>query len=251
LLLLFLLLLFFLIPLAAYCLVLAGINRRLHPLLVPGTWDCIGLLCAVSGFLLAVVPGLVSQIFSDRLRELAFVDPHAGLKGAGIVLDDWWGVLLAYYLLLIVAAAGLVFIRRTKTVIYNITADGWETALATVVQQLGLKQVRMGSWITLVPFPDKHQGEATGAQVQALVAADALKLRADVFPALSNVTLDWKENSTAARAHFERELAGALREIETEENAAASWFLGIGGAIFSVLLLSVAFLLLVVLSRRW
>ena len=56
-------------PLAIYCLVLALINGSRRPMLVPGSWDCIGLLFGLSGFLLATLPVLLTRFF-DRILSM-------------------------------------------------------------------------------------------------------------------------------------------------------------------------------------
>ena len=49
----------FLLPVAAYCLILATVNRRINPVMVSGTWDSIGLLFATAGILLVCGPSII------------------------------------------------------------------------------------------------------------------------------------------------------------------------------------------------
>jgi len=58
--------LIFLFPLALYCLVLAHVNRGRRPILVPGRWDCVGLLFGLSGLLARHLPMLLTRLF-DRI----------------------------------------------------------------------------------------------------------------------------------------------------------------------------------------
>jgi hypothetical protein len=59
-----------LFPLAVYCLILAGINRRDRPLVVRGVWDFAGVLAALSGILLWTGPVLLQHLMRERFDDL-------------------------------------------------------------------------------------------------------------------------------------------------------------------------------------
>jgi hypothetical protein len=257
--LLLLLFLLFLIPVGVYCLILAGINRRAHPVIASGTWDCIGLLFAASGFFLAVLPGMVTLLYGKTLRQLPFVEPRSGAEALGNLWLEWWGVLLLYYLALGTGAAALVFHRRATTVIYNINSDDWERLFAQVLARLGLEQARSGKQITLGVLSgvnDPSPGGAAESAIQAKVHPRlsfqrAALLRVDTFPALSNVALHWEHVGGTLRDEVEKELGKEFKSVETMDNAAGAWFLGIGGSIVTMVFLTVLILILLTLPRRW
>jgi hypothetical protein len=263
---LLLLLLIFLVPIVVYCLVLAIINRRPHPVLVSGLWDCVGLLFAVSGFFLAVVPGLFTQLYAKSVRRLPLEqDPRESLSALFNLWWDWWWIWLLYYLVLVWGGAVLLWLRRSRTVIYNIDPDRWEGALAHVVAQLGLEHTRYGREIiierpalaeeeTLVMegiVPDTAV-EQKPASSPVLVGHPA-RLRVEMFPTLCNLTLHWDDPSPLLRETLETELARTLRHVPAGDNPSAAWFLGIGAC----LALTAFFIVVVLLlwaylpPRRW
>ena len=71
-------LLAFLLPFSIYLLLLGNLNRRPHPVLVPGTWDFAGVLFAASGFLLVVGPAVISS-GSEGWRMFWLFGARAGL----------------------------------------------------------------------------------------------------------------------------------------------------------------------------
>ncbi len=77
----------FLLPLAAYCLILGLINRRRHPLLVSAAWDFAGLLFAASGFLAFGLPGILNG-FTERGRSTALFGRSASGGGAWASFAD-------------------------------------------------------------------------------------------------------------------------------------------------------------------
>src|SRR6516164_8634175 len=235
--------LIFLFPIAVYCLILAVINRRQHPVMVSGIWDTVGLLLAASGALLAGVPGILAILYL-RLGRTPFDSEPA--------TDAELTVWLLYYVLVAAGAVFLLWIRRHKTVIYNVGPKQWELVFAHVLSQLGLEQSRAGKSIHLASSsPLEESTQVLGpANVEAAVtekppispvlARSSALIHVDVFPALCNVTLHWVNPSPLARHEIEVELARALRRVDSPDNPASSWFLGIGG-----ILLGICFLLLV------
>ena len=122
-------LLAFLLPIGFYCLILAAINRRSRPLLVSGIWDTIGVLFAMSGFFLVTMPMLLSE----------FVTRVFGVEGNA--LDTWlehWILFIAYLLLIIGASVFVVLWRSRKTMIYNVDAEQFTTAMERTLTDVGL-----------------------------------------------------------------------------------------------------------------
>src|SRR5207249_114702 len=109
-------LLVLLFPIAMYCWVLGAINRRPRPTIVSGLWDCVGMLCALSGLLLVVVPFLINRIFRALMAAVPVED---GADRSNVESMQWltW---IVYFTLLPVGAFFLLWWRRNKTVIYNL-----------------------------------------------------------------------------------------------------------------------------------
>jgi hypothetical protein len=242
-------LLVFLVPLALYFLILAGINRRQHPMLVWGVWDCVGLLFAASGFLLIVVPGMLGRLYAKSLLE-STLDESTHLSG---FLAVWWGVWLVYYCLLAAGAALLLRGRRRTSIIYNITSEDFHRLFSQIVSRLGLEPQLSGKHIRLTLSAsngataiDTAAGTTAGPISATATAAvpSQVHLQIDPFPALCNVTLHWEKARSPLRDRFEAELGRSLQEIYTHRNPAGAWFLGIGLALIGVVLMLVGGLVL-------
>src|SRR5262245_51729153 len=64
-----------LFPLALYFLFLAWLHQRPQPTLMPGRWDFVGVLVALSGFLLVGGPGVLAMAAMQfRFREGSFAE---------------------------------------------------------------------------------------------------------------------------------------------------------------------------------
>ncbi len=262
--------LIFLVPIAAYCLILAGINRSSHPVMVSGIWDAVGLLLAASGALLAGVPGILAILYRKLVGSLPLdAAPQSVGEFIHNIWLEWLGVWLLYYFLVVAGAVFLLWVRRHKTVIYNVGPQQWELVFAHVLTRLGLEQSRSGKNIylgisgpleeptqVLDPLAGPANREAAVTEkrpMSSVLSRCSALVQVDVFPALCNVTLHWDYPSPLVRQEIEAELARALKRVDSPDNPAASWFLGIGGTLLGIcfLLLLVVLLFVIFPPRRW
>src|SRR5262249_9563822 len=106
-----------------YLLILGAINRRRHPLLVPGPWDFAGVLFAASGFLLFGGPGALS-VLNDRWRDSLVFGQNPTSSSSTESLWLWWLFLMALYFAAVLAGAGYGLSRsRNQTSIYNVDLE--------------------------------------------------------------------------------------------------------------------------------
>ncbi len=135
----------FLFPLAVYCLVLASVNRRRHPVVVSGRWDFLGVVLALSGFLVAGGPAILSNLVSawrGSGRLAGVPDPASGYDWRPAVLR----VLLAAYFAALVAGVALALRRRRGvTSVYNVDPDRFDEVLGRALDQLGFAWTRAGN----------------------------------------------------------------------------------------------------------
>src|ERR1041385_7694309 len=120
----------FLLPVGGYCLYLAWVNRRPRPMMAGGSWDSLGLLFAVSGFLLVTMPVLLTEFY----RRTAGV-----LDSVHTVWVSFWFLWLLYFLLLIVGGFLMIQWRAHKTMIYNVDIELFPKALDQAFAQVGLE----------------------------------------------------------------------------------------------------------------
>jgi hypothetical protein len=248
-----------LLPLAVYCWVLATINRRDKPTMVSGLWDCVGLLAALSGVLLVVIPILLERFFVHLVAELPFSDEDFEPAFARLV-RQWWFFWAAYYALVAIGVGLMLWWRRSKTVVYNVDADLFDQALHDALGRLGLAHVRTGD--RLVIAPKSKPTEAAGAGVAPASPVSTLlkdstrdltgELAVEAFAPMCNVSLHWLRGQRPWRTAIEHQLERGLEEARIFDNPAANWFLGTAGLLFSLVFLTgTIWLLTVYLSRRF
>lgn len=239
-------LLAFLLPLALYLVALGFLNRRAHPLVVPGTWDFIGVLFGASGFLFFGGPAILGSL-EERWRMFWLVGEP---PGAGEPPWPLWVILSGgYFLLVVVGAALLLWRRRSFTAIYNVTPAMVEHSLEEVCAGLGLSPVRSGNvflfGIHVAKEADPPAAHKEGIQAphylpqptwsprRAAAAASDLAgqeavLEIDSFPAMNHATLRWGPTSSPVRQTVERALADELARYPAPDSDLGGWLLLVG-----------------------
>jgi hypothetical protein len=208
---------FCLAPLGVYLLWLAFATRRDQPTVVSGTWDFVGLVGGLSGFLL----------FGGGLL-LALVDSHFRwywLRGNFASLRDTWGrervvwlLTVLFYLSCVIGWIALTIAsRRRSLVVYNIDPAAFEGVLAEVFEQLNRPLERRGDlWMAGGPLFEVDRN-ATGRTVILRWISDDRRLFQDV----------------------ERLVREGVRTVSPDENPATRWLMAM--AVTSGVLASVFF----------
>lgn len=223
----------FLFPVAVYCFLLASINRRRHPVMLPGNRDFVEVLTACSGFLLFGGPCILTS-FDQRWRDYWFYGRVSALHGMSNSWWNYWFALLALYLLVIAGAAWyLLRRRRLVTAIYNIHPKVLQEKLAEVLDRLLLDWQQSDQRIFIGYRADP---ERPGRENQKLV------LEIDPVPALRHVTLHWPSDAGLLRMEIEHELARACLEVTTPDNPVGTWMSAIAWCLCSVMFFFVVFL---------
>jgi hypothetical protein len=242
----------FLFPIAVYCLILAWVNRRTNPTMVSGVWDCIGLLLACSGILLISAPLLIGLKYIQNVENP--IDDRAQMMSFSAIWEKWYLIWAFYYFVVLTGATLLTLSRRDKTVIYNVDPDMFDLALTRVIEKLNLTQARAGRKIFLAPL------EIAPEQVTPSPASPASyseerrgEMEIEPFPALSNLTLHWRDGSETLREEIVDELRRNLDECRSLDNPSSTWFLGISTMFFGLIFLVVVFVMLTMYfpPRRW
>jgi hypothetical protein len=254
--------LIFLLPLSVYCLILALLNRRPGPVLVSGTWDVLGVLFGLSGFLLAGGPAVLSNLNGSWRAALR----PGTAPAAGWYQPVMTALLVLYFLALAGGVLLLLWRRRGTTAVYNIEAARFDDVFGQVLDSLGLAWTRAGNRFYIrggeasPAAPAAHAGElkppaSLAVQEEPRPYVDALPLLAaalpeqaavvemDPFPLMRHVTLRWGRTEPALRQEVEGELARALSGVRTHYNPASGWLLSAASALFILIFLLIVFLL--------
>jgi hypothetical protein len=263
-----------LFPFAVYCLILSVLNRRRHPVLVPGTWDFIGVLFATSGVLLIGCPYALNSFFGEPWQVSWWYPQHERLDRVGLDSESSWVVLsLLYFLILLGAVAWVLWRRRSVTTVYNVAPEALEATLVQEIENLGLTWSRLGNRLYLrVPTgaapgslparalstPQTTHVTATGPSAPErelalsttpLPLADReATLRTGVldvepFLLMNTVALRWERVDAPVRQEIEGELAGALAQTPAPDSALGAWFIMLGACSFLLMFVVVGFLL--------
>jgi hypothetical protein len=266
-----LILLAFLLPLAVYLLALGAVNRRRHPLVVPGIWDFIGVLFAASGFLLFGGP-VVLTCLNERWRMAWLLGQSPGSAGADGEVPVW-ALLAAVYFALVVGGAALMLRRRRHcTAIYNVEPEVVEEALAETCTHLGLSPVRSGNLLLFgiavgragalrpplqegiqaphyLPPPSQEASRPDPRLAAGELAGQAAILEVDAFAPMHHVTLRWDLADPALRHAVEAALARRLARTPAPESELGGWLVLVGSTLLFGSLLGGILLLVVRMFR--
>jgi hypothetical protein len=264
----------FFLPLAVYLLVLGRINRRRRPLLVPGTWDFLGLLFAASGFLLFGGPALLSSAHERWRLSWRFGHGWSAAIGPDATWAVWYGLFALYFVAVVAAAARLLARRRRQTSIYNVAPAAVPLALAEVCEQLGLDPVRSGNLFLFGLTLEEPAGRRAGTQApphlplpaglalphgrtatagppgaplgEAELLGPSTILEVEPFPLMRHVTLRWGPADSPLRPEVERELARRLARTAAPPHDVGGWL-----TLAGLFLLAASLLGAVMLTVRW
>jgi hypothetical protein len=232
----------FLFPLMVYCLVLAVLNRRPHPVIVAGPWDFLGVVLALSGFLVVGGPAILSNLTTSSHGLFAAAPAAAG--ESGVNPRQVFLVLLLVLYFAGLAGAIVVVLRRRRDVtgVYNVAPAVFDEVFGQVLDQLGFSWTRAGNRFYLrvsEPVPAVGVEKLTALETQAVIEVDP-------FPLMHHVSVRWDEADRPLRQEVEGELGRALSEVHTRYNPVGGWFLSATAMLFLVL---VGVLLLLLMAR--
>lgn len=207
--------LFCLAPVGLYLCWLAGVNRRDKPTVVGGAWDFIGVLAALSGFLLVGGVLLLGVVQNDP--RLFTSGNYEQLRT--VFETQWlaWLALFSGYF----GAIGLTVLagvrgRGRTLAVYNVDVKTAESAVEYALVQAGLTAVRTGN-----------------------VWADSRKLVQLVpFHGTRHATFRLLCPHPREREEIERHLRAELQRASAPDNPVAAWLsLLAGGSVLTVVML--------------
>jgi hypothetical protein len=222
-----------LLPLAVYLLLLGNLNRRRRPVIVPGAWDAIGLLFAVSGFLLLGGPAILTSL-NERWRMFWLLGQGGGSAAAqvGASWPIWTFLSLFYFFTVTTGVAYLIWRARRQTCIYNVDPPAVERALIEAFHGQGVDTSRIGNSFRCTPAGDSSSLNTP------------VELEVDAFQLMRHVTLRWSPVDSPLRTKMEVELSQRLDESPDHETG--PWLTMMG-----LMLLGSVFLGTVYLVLRW
>lgn len=241
-----------LLPVFVYCLLLIGLNTRRRASMVPGTWDCAGVLLANSGFLLAGGPLILAGLDAGwrRLLTKAPVTDWRRYTGEGdlMALGLWAFVFLA-------AVGGALFLilrRRHVTVLYNVDTKGVPASIEYILNRFGVKWQRKDHRFDMQLTDDvisPPSGSLSDARSMATIISSA-SVALLMLPASCNVTLVWSAAESELRRLVEGELSQLLPNLRPPDNPAVNWLVTTATTLAATMILLMAFVIWMALRSR-
>ncbi len=220
---------FCLIPLTTYLLWLSRITRRERPTAVSGTWDFVGVVLGLSGFIL-FGGGLLLSLLQANVRYWMRGNFEA-LRDVWMQERLTWMILVFLYFTVILGGITLALLSRRRTlVVYNVEPAAFEVALTEVFEQLGRPVERHGKrWVSGVPL-----------------------FELDTFEGGRSVTLRWISDDQRLFEEVDRQLRAAISTMTTDDNPASRWLLSIavGTGVISLFSLGLMMYFVFVVFRR-
>lgn len=236
----------FLVPLALYLFLLGYINRQPRPFMVSGTWDLIGLLFAVSGFVVLGGPAILSGLH-ERWRLYWIFAEGSPIEDLSQMSQTWVFLSIIYFVAVLTTCAWLFWRSRHLTSVYNTDQVAVEQALADTFQKLDLHPVRSGN-LYIFGLQNITGNELTDqlAKIQELSGQTAI-LEVEPFAALRHVTLRWEPTDSPIRPMVEKNVQHCLDDIGAPEHETGLWLTTIGLAFLAMSFLGVIALII----RAW
>lgn len=242
-------LLMFLLPLAAYLIVLATINRRDHPTMVSGSWDCLGMLLGASGALLGVGPMLMAMLYRRGV-----IDPENPLPDFETVWVRHALLWVLYYILVFALCVALIRWRCGKTIIYNVDFARLQERIVGVFHERGMQCQTLGGHLTVTRDEEAARDEAFANLPGSMPHRRrpiVSELRMEWFPAMRHVTLHWDSAEPGLREEAENALRKTLSEAKVDANPAIGLLMAVSGAIMGAVMVALGFFITIqLLSRR-
>ncbi len=242
----------FFLPLSLYFFYLSALNRAPRPKLVSGVWDTVGVLAALSGFLLIGGPSILSGLY-EQWRMSWLLGSFQRLNEIRGTWSEWILLYAAYFVAVIVLTIWLVFEGRKRTSIYNIDGQVFEEILRRTLDECGLLWKRLGPHKLLLhgasekPLdPAPLDREKEGAKLEMGPAA-TVDWR--VFPAMCHASIGWRGVDREIREEVESRLIEQLRFVRSPANQAAAWFFTSGLILLMFSLLTLGFVIAIKLLR--
>jgi hypothetical protein len=221
-----------LIPLAIYCMGMAGINRRPHPILISGVADLAWALLGLSGFLVVGGPLVLSGLRS-AWRLAVFRGSFAAVEG---LLDErtWPWILLWFVYFGGIVALVIAFYRRRRavTIAMNLDPALAMPSISETCARLDLPIATKGARLVL-------GGAARSAVVDVRPA-----------PVLRSATLTWQSDPAEMRPIVESELRRILAGLPAPENPLPAWLLTAAGVLFCLQIVAFALFILFLYYTR-
>lgn len=221
-----------LIPLALYCLIVAGIYRKPHPTLIAGTTEFLGALLALAGFL--IVGGPAALAGGHELWRRAMY--RGSFDAVGGLIDEpgrpwiiWW---LFYFAVVVIGSLLIARQRRATATISNFDPEGLTALIGDVGRRLDVPIARRGAAFVF-------GGPARSAVMDVRPA-----------PVLRSVTLVWRSDPADLRLLVEQEIRNCLLDLAAPRNPVAGWLVGVAGVIFVIQFVAMALLGIALYSAR-
>ena len=202
-----------LFPMFVYVLILIAINARRRASMIPGTWDCAGVLLATSGFVLGGGPLILAGLDAGHASSSMLVWPIGEFLRVRAIRLLWrpgrWCSSSR-----LAAQTILISRRRHVSVLYNVETKHVQSALEYIFGRLSITWQKQDHHYDLKLMSDSStESGIVPIETPAGNPYATAVLTLLMLPANCNVTLIWHPTEGAIRRLVEGELSQVLPNI--------------------------------------
>ena len=208
---------------ASYTLGIAFLNSRTTPTMVRGSWDFVGIVLALSGFILLGGPlllGSIDSLWRAVMVRGNLVQLRNAWRESGTLWISMWG---GYFFFVVGFVVWGLMVRRNVTVIYNLDPAVLAETLEELLERLGKSCKVQPNGLVVIP--------------------DGFLLEIVPQQWLRHATLRWNEAQPLSRLAIENELQKVIFRVGTPINPSANWILSAASCLFFLLLFCLVFMI--------
>lgn len=210
----------FFLPLSLYFFYLAALNRAPRAVMISGVWDVVGVLGALSGFLLIGGPSILSGLY-EQWRMSWLLGSFHRLREIRGDWNDWIMLYAAYFVAVVVFAIWFILQARSRTSIYNVEVREFESMLRQALDESSVLWKQHSPRMLILHGAGAAPEVGLSAKQPGGVAAT---LAWQPFQSMHHVSLSWDNVDGHVREEIETRLSETLQSIPSPLNPAAGWF---------------------------
>lgn len=253
----------FFLPLSLYFFYLATLNRAPRAVMVSGVWDVVGVLAALSGFLLIGGPSILSGLYEQWRLSWLLGNFHR-LRELRGDWNDWIMLYAAYFVAVVVFGVWFVLQAGSRTSIYNVETREFESLLRRALEESSVVWMRQRPRMLVLhgagvarPVHNSagpsgnvaEESAATRSSIGSVASSPQAILAWRPFPSMRHVTLTWHNVDGHIREEVETRLNDLLQLVPSPDNPAAGWLFTSASALLLFSLLTLGALIALRLLR--
>ena len=191
-----------------------------------GNWDVLFLFLGLSGFFLAVLPGIIAIFYAKAVGDLAF--QRSGTESApyATIWAKWSIGVLIYYATVTIGLVLAMIARRRKWIVYNVDLNILQTVIVEIARRRGWNVAQVGKLLVLERY--------VAAVQDGFVGGPDIIFYMERMESLHHATITWTTEDETLRNEIGSEIDAQLGRAGVPDNLFGTWMLWIGVGLFEV-----------------